>query len=156
DSKHTAWYTDAIDAFVRIGANGALETQSRLRFFCDDFDRDLLLADNYIPLPTLLVRRGDFLDLGGFDASFDLFEDWDFLIRLAQRGDFIHVPRVTVEVRHIEIAGSITMITPEGSPEFRAAKKKVWSKHASLVSNDTFANALERQKRRLGRANSDV
>ncbi|HKO00943.1 MAG TPA: PIG-L family deacetylase, partial [Thermoanaerobaculia bacterium] len=105
-SAATAWYTDAIDQFPN----------ARLRLFGGNFDRDLLLADNYIPLPTLLVRREEFLSLGGFDRDFDLFEDWDFLIRLSRRGDFVHVPRVTVEIRHIEGAGSITMATPEGSP----------------------------------------
>jgi LmbE family N-acetylglucosaminyl deacetylase len=155
-SSDAAWYTDAVSAFVRVGENGALETTSRLRLFGEDFDRDLLLADNYIPLPTLLVRRDDYLDAGGFDPDFDLFEDWDFLIRLSQRGKFVHVPRVTVEIRHIETAGSITMATPEGSPEFRAAKTKVWKKHASLITNDVFANALERRKRALNRQQSDV
>jgi len=142
----TAWYSDAIDAFP----------DARLRLFGGDFDRDLLLADNYIPLPTLLVRRADFLDLGGFDRDFDLFEDWDFLIRLSRRGDFVHVPRVTVEIRHIEGAGSITMATPEGSTQFRDAKKKVWAKHASLVTQDIFANALERQKKRIGELQSEL
>jgi LmbE family N-acetylglucosaminyl deacetylase len=155
-SNAAAWYTDAVSAFVRIGENGALETHSRLRLFGDDFDRDLLLADNYMPLPTLLVRRDDYLSLGGFDRDFDLFEDWDFLIRLSDRGAFVHVPRVTVEIRHIESAGSITMTNPEGSPRFRDAKKQVWTKHAAIVTSDVFANALERQKRRLGRLQSDV
>lgn len=145
-SGATAWYTDAVDAFAH----------ARLRLFGSDFDRDLLLADNYIPLPTLLVRRDDFLAAGGFDPDFDLFEDWDFLIRLSRRGDFVHVPRVTVEIRHIESARSITMATPEGTPQFRAAKKQVWAKHAALVTQDVFANALERQKKRLGRLQSDV
>jgi LmbE family N-acetylglucosaminyl deacetylase/glycosyltransferase involved in cell wall biosynthesis len=156
ESQQTAWYTDAVSAFVRVGANGALETQQRLRLFGDDFDRDALLADNYIPLPTLLFRRADFLDLGGFDPAFDLFEDWDFLIRLSQRGKFVHVPRVTCEIRHIETAGSITMASPEGSQAFRDAKLAVWRKHESLLTNDVFANALERQKRRLGKLQNDA
>jgi LmbE family N-acetylglucosaminyl deacetylase len=136
-------YTDAVSAFVSAG-----ETRSRMRIFSTDFDRDLLLVDNYIPLPTLLLRRDDFLDLGGFDPAFDLFEDWDFLIRLAQRGDFTHVPRVTCEIRHVEGAGSITLENPEGSARFRAAKMQVWSKHRALLTDDVFANAFERQKRR--------
>ena len=136
-------YTDAVSAFVSAG-----ETRSRMRVFSNDFDRDLLLVDNYIPLPTLLLRRDDFLDLGGFDPAFDLFEDWDFLIRLAQRGDFVHVPRMTCEIRHIEGAGSITLENPEGSARFRAAKLQVWAKHRALLSDDVFANAFERQKRR--------
>src|SRR5436190_4924585 len=136
-------YTDAVSAFVSGG-----ETRSRMRIFSSDFDRDLLLVDNYIPLPTLLFRRDDFLDLDGFDPAFDLFEDWDFLIRLAQRGDFLHVQRITCEIRHIEGAGSITLDNPEGSARFRAAKLQVWSKHRALLTDDVFANAFERQKRR--------
>jgi LmbE family N-acetylglucosaminyl deacetylase len=155
-SNARAWYTNAVSAFVHVGEDGGFATESRLRFFDEDFDRDLLLAENYIPLPTLLVRREDFLDAGGFDRDFDLFEDWEFLIRLSRRGDFIHVPRVTVDIRHIDTAGSITMTTPEGSPQFRAAKKKVWAKHAALVTHDVFANALERQKKRINSLQSDI
>jgi len=136
-------YTDAVSAFVSGG-----ETRSRMRIFSTEFDRDLLLIDNYIPLPTLLLRRDAFLDLGGFDPAFELFEDWDFLIRLAQRGAFARVRRVTCEIRHIEGAGSITLEHPEGTARFRAAKLQVWNKHRALLSDDVVANAFERQKRR--------
>jgi len=136
-------YTDAVSAFVSTG-----ETRSRMRIFSNDFDRDLLLIDNYIPLPTLLIRRDAFLELGGFDPAFELFEDWDFLIRLAQRGDFLHVQRVTCEIRHIEGAGSITLENPEGTERFRAAKLQVWNKHRPLLDDHVFANAFERLKRR--------
>jgi LmbE family N-acetylglucosaminyl deacetylase/GT2 family glycosyltransferase len=136
-------YTDAVSAFVSGG-----ETRSRMRIFSSGFDRDLLLVDNYIPLPTLLLRRDTFLDLGGFDPAFELFEDWDFLIRLAQRGDFLHVPRITCEIRHVEGAGSITLDNPEGSDRFRSAKLQVWHKHRALLTEEVFANAFEKQKRR--------
>ncbi len=144
------WYTDALSAFVAVGGSGAYETRKRLRLFGGQpFDREILLIDNYIPLPTLLVRRETFLDLGGFDPAFDLFEDWDFLIRLSQRGDLIHVPRVTCEIRQIERGGSITMEAPEGSPRFREAKLQVWRKHAARLDHDVFANVYESQKRAL-------
>jgi len=148
-SHHAAWYTDAVSAFVRIGASGNLETHARMRIFASDFDREMLLTDNYIPLPTLLMKRETFLDLGGFDPAFDLFEDWDFLIRLAQRGTFAHVPRITCEIRHIEGAGSITLDSPEGTERFRSAKLQVWKKHQTLLDENVMANVLERQKRRL-------
>ena len=147
-SSQAAWYTDAISAFLRPGESGAYETYLRQRQYEQDFDRDLLLVDNYIPLPTLLIPRDSFLELGGFDPAFDLFEDWDFLIRLAQRGDFLRVPRVTCEVRHFEGGSSVVLASPEGSQRFRNAKLAVWRKHASLVTNDVFANAFEKQKRR--------
>jgi len=150
----TAWYSDAVSAFV----DGA--GRKPMRIYGRDFDRELLFVDNYIPLPTLLLRGSDFLDLGGFDAEFDLFEDWDFLIRLAQRGEFLHVPRITCEIRHINVpritceirhikgGGSIVMENPEGSPKFREARLQVWRKHAALMGENVFANVFEREKRR--------
>jgi LmbE family N-acetylglucosaminyl deacetylase len=155
-TPRAAWYTDAVSAFVRTGAGGTRETHARLRLFAHDFDRDLLLVDNFIPLPTLLVARETFLDIGGFDPSFDLFEDWDFLIRLAQRGDFQRVPRVTCEVRNVEGGGSITSANPEGSRVFRDAKLQVWRKHAALMTHDVFANAFELQKRRAAATFSEL
>jgi len=155
-TPNVAWYSEAVSAFLRPAESGALETHARLRLYSGDFDRDLLLLDNYIPLPTLLVARDTYLDLGGFDTQFDLFEDWDFLIRLSARGDFAHVPRVTCEIRHIEGGGSITLAAPEGSARFREAKLQVWQKHAARIDNDTIANAFERQKRRLAAAYADA
>lgn len=138
-------YTDAVSAFFKPGAT---EAHWRLRIFSHDFDRDLLLVDNYIPLPTILLQRETFLELGGFDKEFDLFEDWDFLIRLAQRGDFRHVAQVTCEIRHFEGGSSVVLAAPEGTDRFRAAKLQIWRKHAALVTQDLIAKAFETQKRR--------
>ncbi|HUR81664.1 MAG TPA: glycosyltransferase, partial [Thermoanaerobaculia bacterium] len=146
-SQHAAWYSDAISAFLHIGESGAYETRSRLRLYAQDFDRDLLRIDNYIPLPSVLMKREAFLDAGGFDPQFDLFEDWDLLLRLAKRGDFLRVPRVTCEVRHFEGGTSVILAAPEGSDEFRAAKLRVWEKHG--IGAEAFARAFEKQKRRM-------
>ncbi len=145
-----ACYTDAVSAFVATGTSGSLETRSRQRLFARDFDPDLLLIDNYIPLPTVIVSRTNFLDSGGFDPAFDLFEDWDFLIRLSRLGRFTRVPRITCEIRHIEDSGSITLTAPEGSAPFRKAKLQVWQKHAALINNNLMASVFEMQKRDAG------
>jgi len=150
-TQDIAWYSDAVSAFVRVG-----ETYSRMRIFGQDFDRQQLLMDNYIPLPTLLVARETFLDLGGFDPAFDLFEDWDFLIRLSQRGAFAHVPRITCEIRHIEGSGSITLESPEGSAKFRKAKLQIWKKYADLIDENLIADVFEKQKRRLVAVHNDA
>jgi LmbE family N-acetylglucosaminyl deacetylase len=141
-SNAAAWYSDAVSAFI----DG--DKRETMRIYERDFDRELLLVDNFIPLPTLLLRRADVLDLGGFDPAFDLFEDWDFLIRLAQRGDFIRVPRITCEIRHIKGGGSVVMANPESSAAFRDAKLKIWRKHAALMGENLFANVFEREKQR--------
>ncbi|MEA2489205.1 MAG: hypothetical protein QOH21_997 [Acidobacteriota bacterium] len=156
-TAHAGWYSDAVSAFLRPGTSGAYETHSRQRLYTHDFDRELLLVDNYIPLPTILIPRASFLDLGGFDPEFDLFEDWDFLIRLGQRGDFLHVRRVTCEIRHFEGGSSIILATTgEASPRYREAKLQVWRKHAALVTPAVFVTTFERQKRRAVSLHSDA
>jgi LmbE family N-acetylglucosaminyl deacetylase len=141
-ARRAPCYSDAVSSFVRNGV-----TEKRLRIYSRDFDRDLLFVDNYIPLPTLLIPRHSFLDLGGFDDNFDLFEDWEFLIRLAQLTPFTHVPRVTCEVRHIEGSGSIVMASPAGSSQFTDAKLQVWRKNAAFMTHELFANTIETLKR---------
>ncbi|MEA2341880.1 MAG: hypothetical protein QOF63_49 [Thermoanaerobaculia bacterium] len=149
-SNATAWYSNAVSSFI----DGS--ERKPMRIYARDFDRELLLVGNYIPLPTLLLRRSDFLEIGGFDPAFDLFEDWDFLIRLSQRGEFVHVPRITCEIRHIKGGGSIVMENPEGSPKFRDARLQVWRKHAALMGENLFANVFEREKRRTVMLEGDL
>lgn len=147
-SAHAAWYTDAVSAFLAPGESGAYEAHARLRIYAHEYDRELLLIDNYIPLPTLLIPRESFLSAGGFDPAFDLFEDWDFLIRLAARGDFVRIPRVTCEIRHIEGGTSVILAAPVGSEKFREAKLRVWQKHAERIDNKVLFDVFARQKRR--------
>jgi LmbE family N-acetylglucosaminyl deacetylase len=148
-SAHAGWYGDAVSAFLQPSGDGTYATQKRLRLFAHDFDRELLLLDNYIPLPTLLMPRKSFLDAGGFDPAFDLFEDWEFLLRLTKKGPLLRIPRVTCEVRHFEGGSSIVLAAPEGSPRFRAAKLAVWKKHEAELRPEVIADAFERQKHRL-------
>lgn len=140
-----AYYTDAVYAQMTKSEDGEWTAGSRRRLFQQEFDANLLLIDNYIPLPTILVRRADFLAVGGFDPAIDLFEDWDFLIRLSTLGPLQRVPRVTCEVRQFPASGSPVLGAPEGSANYAESKKIVWRKHADRLTFDVF----EAQKRRL-------
>ncbi len=66
-----------------------------------DFDRDLLLVDNYIPFNTLLMEHDLLRELGrrgpAFARELAVFEDWDFLIRLSAQAPFHQLRRVTCE-----------------------------------------------------------
>ncbi|MGK2856246.1 MAG: hypothetical protein ACSLFQ_03465, partial [Thermoanaerobaculia bacterium] len=144
-----AFYSDALSVFMERGADGTWIERFRLRQYTQDFDANLLLVDNFVPLPTLLVTRANYLAVGGFDPAFDLFEDWDFLIRLSRLGAFQRIPRVTCEIRHFPASGSLVVGAPEGSPAFRKAKLAVWKKHRASLTDDAVANAFELQKRRM-------
>jgi LmbE family N-acetylglucosaminyl deacetylase len=148
-SQHAGWYSDAVSSFLSVSPDGTYQPHSRLRLFAHDYDPGLLLIDNYIPLPALLLPRQTFLDAGGFDTAFDLFEDWDLLIRLTAKGPLLRIPRITCEIRHFESGSSVVLAAPEGSEQFRAAKLRIWNKHRGRIDDQLVAGVFEKQKRRV-------
>ncbi len=98
-------YSDAaVGVYQPGGPQGWQEVERRLPY-SRDFDPELLLLDNYIPFHTLIFEKTLLEEAGPLDESLAFFEDWDFLIRLAQRTRFQHLPRVTCEYRHFRGAG---------------------------------------------------
>lgn len=60
-----------------------------------DFDFDVLLHHNYLPIQSVLFERQLFVQRGGFDEDMDALEDWVLWIRFARRNRFVYVPKVT-------------------------------------------------------------
>jgi glycosyltransferase involved in cell wall biosynthesis len=65
--------------------------------FNDPYDAERLRYENYIPLINILIARELWLQVNGFDESFEVFEDWDLLLRLSQHTPFYHLNRITAE-----------------------------------------------------------
>ena len=147
-----AWYTDAVSVVYERGDDGGAVEKSRDRTYAQDYDASLLLLDNYIPLPTLLLRRSDFLTIKGFDPAFDLFEDWDFLIRLSRQGRFTRIPRITCEIRHFVGGDSAILAAPPQSEAYRSAKRRVWEKNGIALDPDLVMNVLESMKNRMAKS----
>jgi glycosyltransferase involved in cell wall biosynthesis len=63
--------------------------------FSQDFNYDRLVFENYIPFMCLLFRREPLVTSGGFDNSFDLYEDWDLLLRIGNKYPFYHIRQIT-------------------------------------------------------------
>lgn len=79
----------------------AAEDWHEVRRFDDAFDAVRLMVENYIPIHAALFRAGPLKadpDLR-FDTGLDLFEDWDFWLRLRELGNFVHVPGVSAYYR---------------------------------------------------------
>jgi glycosyltransferase involved in cell wall biosynthesis len=62
-----------------------------------DFDYDSLLFENYIPFMCLLFDREVLIQSGGLDDKFDLYEDYDLLIRLGEKFSFHHIRKITAD-----------------------------------------------------------
>lgn len=79
---------------------------------------DGLLRTNFVGTPSLVVRRGLFLEVGGFDETLPRLQDWDLALRLAARTRLAYVPRVMV--RSALVPGGIS--TSPGLLERAAAR----------------------------------
>ena len=146
-------YGDAAVVSYRPGTGGWVECGRRLPY-SRDFDRGILLLDNYIPFHTVLMAREAVERAGPFDEGLPIFEDWDLLIRLSRSTDFVHIARTTCEYRHF-LGG-----TADGAPgghalggaasgrgDFEALKARVLSKHAAELDSGSLAGAVTRMRR---------
>ncbi|MBF0565223.1 MAG: glycosyltransferase [Nitrospirae bacterium] len=105
-------------------------TSESYKFFDEDFDYDLLLMENYIPLHCLMFERSA-LEGQTFDESFDLFEDWDFLIRVASRHPFHHVKKTTAIYNKWNVFSQITGL--KELPE-KSAYESIVKKHSDKIN----------------------
>ncbi|MBE0425223.1 MAG: glycosyltransferase [Nitrospirae bacterium] len=91
-------YTDALKVRRRFNAEtGQMEEHESEIFGSYDFSYIDLITENYIPLTTILFTKRILLEAGGFDRSFELYEDWDLLLRVAEKHPPFHIPKVTVK-----------------------------------------------------------
>ncbi len=99
DGIARAAYTDANRALCWSDLQ---RDQMLLRLGClsQAFDFDRLVVDNWIP-NMAFMHAADCLDtVGVYDERLDLFEDWDFLIRLGRAYPLRHCAHTTCEYRY--------------------------------------------------------
>jgi len=63
------------------------------------FDPERILFENYIPAMSVLFSREVLKWVDGFSEDLELFEDWDFWVRISRHTVFHHVNKVTAEYR---------------------------------------------------------
>ena len=95
------------------------------------------LQERHSRSSRLAHRRALAEEIGGFDETFDLFEDWDFLIRLSARTRFHHLPAVTAVYRVRNDASNITAAQPWHAGDAQTARRRLFEKHAARRSVST-------------------
>lgn len=76
---------------------GGDSTPTQTHLYQREFDRGLLQFQNYLPIHAVLFRLQAVRQAPAcrFDEQLALFEDWDFWLQLAAKGDFRRVPGVS-------------------------------------------------------------
>ena len=67
-----------------------------------------LLADNFIPMPSVLARKSSLVNEGGFNTALKLIEDWDMWLRLSER-QLVAAVEEPVAIHRKAVAGSEQM-----------------------------------------------
>ena len=122
--------------------NGEGGKNGKRLFSSKDFSYSDLLLDNYIPLMCLLFSREVFEYGKGFDESFDIYEDWDMLIRIAEKYPFYHVKKTTAE--YIQWSGTQQVAhSPEFAVKARIAHRQIINKHKNKFSADVIMDFIQ-------------
>lgn len=136
DALHANPAALAAHADIAYGHEEAGEWHTT-HLFADDFDRDRLRFENFLPLHAALVRRAELNRHGcRFDKSLDLFEDWDWWLQLSRHGQFVRVPGVSA--RYVAAADGGSGVFAD-RPDTLAIRERLLLKWLAL---DTPADRL--------------
>ena len=133
---------DAVAAFSDVALGRYIhEAWQTQHCFVDAYDPLRLCFENYLPIHAVLFRRRPVHAAGlRFDEQFELFEDWDFWLQLAECGEFAHVEGVSARYIVGEGAGSDVFAD---TPQSRRARALLYSKWQSRRSAKGHAALLE-------------
>ena len=141
--EKTFVYTDA-DLVLEVVKDGVRREVDRrvAPYRHGEYSRARLYADNYIPINTWAIRAQCFEEVGYFDETMTCCEDWDLLLRLAQRYNFTHIEKTTAEVRHR--ANVIDNVTRVRLSETVAAYQRIFALYTELDADPEVRQARER------------
>jgi len=147
-SLHGAHYNIAYTAVEftekSLHDDGAPAQTGRKVLFSRDFSYKDLIINNYIPLMSLLFKADLVKDLK-FDESFDLYEDWDLLIRAGETTDFHFIDKVTAVYNQ----WSTTQIAFKSPQEkIRNETLKIYKKHRAKMPLELIFHLREENVRK--------
>jgi glycosyltransferase involved in cell wall biosynthesis len=105
DGKYKFVYSDFNRALIK-GRGPSAATVSRIPLPTWEFNRDQLQVSNYIAIHTWMHARECVEEAGGFSKDMLLLQDWDFLLRVAQRHEFHPIRRISCEYRFYTDVGN--------------------------------------------------
>jgi glycosyltransferase involved in cell wall biosynthesis len=130
----TVAYSDAEISYIEFDTvQQEFITKQKMLFASKDFSAEELITDNFIPIMTLLFTRSILNEIQGFDERFDLYEDWDLLIRLSEKYHFFHLNLVTAEYTQWSVTDQVAQ-TPAFSGKAALAHEHIIEKHKARVT----------------------
>lgn len=98
NEQAVAAYSLAMEVGTVTGGNNGRYTEVSHEthdFFKHEYDYDVLLDHNFIPIQSLLFKRELYLKRGGFEIDMSNLEDWNLWLRYGYKNQFCYVPKTT-------------------------------------------------------------
>lgn len=134
-SMYKVAYSDAEIVLRRyVPEQASYVTEKQTLLSPNTFSYEELLVGNYIPFMTLLFSRDVLVT---FDEDFDLYEDWDLLIRVSRDHPFFHILKTTA--RYNQWSRDL-QINQADAKQMRAAHLKVMRKHRDKILPEMILN----------------
>lgn len=125
ESRGLIAYSDALSGIYQYDEEkGEYKLKDKIISYSMDFDPDILLYDNYIPLNTILFSRELFKSFGYFNENLDRFEDWELLIRFSRKTNFYHIKEITCEYRNFSKEHTLGF-EPLKDPDFQRKRMEI-------------------------------
>ena len=102
-----------------------------------------LVHGNFVHPPTVMFRRGALEAAGMFDETLRYTCDWEWMVRMAQTGPFVHVNRPMLEYRLSETQMSFQRHNGEGAVDIVRAAMKIRRSDPDLM-------IMDRDRMRMG------
>lgn len=129
-------YTDSRLLQREYDCQGVVITESDRGVFRSwGFSHEVLLFENFIPLHCNLLQKRVITEVGGFDETLEIFEDWDLIIRATRGRRFSHIPKVTAKYIHWSKTEQIAFVD---WPNARDYYLKVLAKHSGEVTPEVI------------------
>lgn len=102
------------------------------------FDRDKFLQTNLTPVNNVVHDRDCWIEAGPIDESLPVLEDWENWIRYSRRWEFVHIPKVTTEIRWRSSGSNMTF---QRKDRFQPTRERI----AARVATNHMDPQLERE-----------
>jgi glycosyltransferase involved in cell wall biosynthesis len=122
---------------------GDTEIKERKVFSSYDFSYVDLMVANYIPLISILFSSEVLKQSGGFDESFNLYEDWDLLLRIGETFPFHHIKKVTSIYNQWNTGSQIAQAAEQHV--INNAFVQIFSKHQHKITPEVILNLDKKQ-----------
>ncbi len=132
-NEYRVVYSDVEVMLKKLSLDHGEIVDIKQKTFSYDFNYPALTVSNYIPFNSILLDKKIVDAVGHLDETFDLYEDWEFLIRIGEKFPFYHVKKITALYNQWSKDEQINQKDVE---HMRAMHLRVLKKHREKISTE--------------------